>query len=50
MNKKWMNKKHIKAQLEHSNLVAVTLQYSSKLRKKDKNYKIMAIINLVEDF
>ena len=32
--KKWLNEKHIKTQLEHANLPAVTLQYSSKLRKK----------------
>ena len=47
--KKWLNKKHIEEQLEHSNLAAVTLQYSSDLRKKDKNYKTVVIISLVED-
>ena len=26
--KKWLNKKHIEEQLEHSNLATVTLQYS----------------------
>ena len=30
---KWLNEKHIKTQLEHSNLVAVTWQYSRELRK-----------------
>ena len=32
--KKWLNEKDIKTQLEHSNLVAVTIKYSLKLRKK----------------
>ena len=50
--KKWFNEKHIETQLEHSNLVAVTNKYSLKLRKKNKNknYKIVAIIKLLEDF
>ena len=48
--KKWLNEKHTETQLEHSNLVAATNKYSLKLRKKDKNYKIVAIINLVENF
>ena len=49
-DKKWLNKKHIKTQLEISNLVAFTNKYSLKLRKKDKNYKIIAIINVAEGF
>ena len=48
--KKWLNKKHIETQLEHSNLVQIANKYSLELRKKDKNYKIVAIINFVEDF
>ena len=48
--KKWLNERHIETQLEHSNLVAVTNKYSLELRKKDKNYKIVAVINHVEDF
>ena len=32
--KKWLNEKHIKTQLEHSNLAAVTLQYYPELRKQ----------------
>ena len=31
--KKWLKKTNIKDQLKHSNLAAVTLQYSSELRK-----------------
>ena len=31
--KKWLNETNIKDQLKHSNLAAVTLQYSSELRK-----------------
>ena len=48
--KKWLNEKHIETQLEHSNLVAVINKYSLELRKKDKNNKIVAIINFVEGF
>ena len=48
--RKWLNEKHIETQLEHSNLVAVTNKYSLELRKKDKNYKIVVITNLAEDF
>ena len=48
--KKWVNEKNIETQLEHSNLVVITNEYSLELRKKDTNYKIVAIINLVEDF
>ena len=47
---KWLNEKNTEDQLKHSNLPAVTLQYSSELRKKDKNYKIVASIRRVEDF
>ena len=47
---KWLNEKNTEDQLKHSNLPAVTLQYSSELRKKDKNYKIVASISRVEDF
>ena len=32
--KKWLNEKNIEDQLKHSNLPAITLQYSSKLRKQ----------------
>ena len=32
--KKWLNKTNIKDQLKHLNLAAVTLQYSSELRKQ----------------
>ena len=32
--KNWLNEKYIKEQLELSNLLALTLQYSSKLRKQ----------------
>ena len=32
--KKWLNETNIKDQLKHSNLAAVTLQYSSELRKQ----------------
>ena len=32
--KNWLNEKNIKDQLKHSNLAAITLQYSSKLRKQ----------------
>ena len=31
--KKWVNETNIKDQLKHSNLAAVTLQYSSGIRK-----------------
>ena len=31
--KKWLNETNIKDQLKNSNLAAVTLQYSSELRK-----------------
>ena len=48
--KKWLNETNIKDQLKHSNLAAVTLQYSSELKNKDKSYKIVATISLVEDF
>ena len=36
-DKKSLNEKHIEKQLEHSNLPAVTLQYSPELKKKEKN-------------
>ena len=49
-DKKCLNEKHIETQLELSNLVAFTKKYSFKLRKKSKNYKILAIINVVEGF
>ena len=32
--KKWLNEKHIETQLGHANLAAITLQYSSELRKQ----------------
>ena len=32
--KKWLNERNIKDQLKHSNLAAITLQYSSELRKQ----------------
>ena len=32
--KKWLNETNIKDQLKHSNLAAITLQYSSDLRKQ----------------
>ena len=32
--KKWLNETNIKDQLKHLNLAAVTLQYSSELRKQ----------------
>ena len=32
--KKWLNEKHVEKQLEHSNLAAVTNQYSSELKKQ----------------
>ena len=32
--KKWLDETNIKDQLKHSNLAAVTLQYSSKIRKQ----------------
>ena len=32
--KKWLNETNIKVQLKYSNLAAVTLQYSSELRKQ----------------
>ena len=32
--KKWLNETNIKDQLKHSNLAAVTLQYSSERRKQ----------------
>ena len=32
--KKWLNEKHIVTQLKHSNLVAITNKYPSKLREK----------------
>ena len=32
--KKWLNDTNIKDQLKHSNLAAVTLQYSSEFRKQ----------------
>ena len=31
--KKWLNEKHIEAQLQHSNLPHITNEYSSKLKK-----------------
>ena len=34
--KKWLNETNIKYQLKHSNLAAVTLQYSSELKKQRK--------------
>ena len=48
--KKWLTEKHIETQLEHSNLVASTNKYSCEPRKKHKNYKIVVITNLAEDF
>ena len=33
-SKKWLNEKHIEPQLGHANLPAITLQYSSELRKQ----------------
>ena len=33
---KWLNERNIKDQLKHSNLAAVTLQYSSELRKQSQ--------------
>ena len=47
--KRWLNGKHIEIQLKLSNLVAITNKYPPKLRKKDKNCKIVGIISLVED-
>ena len=53
--KKWLNEKNIKEQLKHSNLEAVTLQYSSELRKQRQelqdcgNYQTCIRI-LEEDF
>ena len=32
--KRWLNEKQVEEQLEHSNLPAITLQHSSKLRKQ----------------
>ena len=32
--KKWLNEKQIETQLDHANLPAITLQYSSELRKQ----------------
>ena len=32
--KKWLNEKHIETKLGHTNLPAITLQYSSELRKQ----------------
>ena len=32
--KKWLNQKHREEQLKHSNLAAVTLQYSSEFKKQ----------------
>ena len=32
--KKWLNEKHIETQLGHANVPAITLQYSSELRKQ----------------
>ena len=46
--KKWLNATNMKDQLRHSNLAAVTLQYPPKYRKKNKNYKIVASISLLE--
>ena len=37
--KKWLNEKHIEKQLKHTNLPAVTLQYSSELRKEKEELK-----------
>ena len=47
---RWLNENHIQTQLENSNLLAVTNKCSLQLKKKDKNNKIVAIINLLEDF
>ena len=47
---KWVNEKNMEDQLKHSNLPAVTLQYRQSLENKDKNYKTVAVISLVEDF
>ena len=43
-----LNEKHVKTQLELSNLPAVKLQYPLKFRKQRKKNKIVAIINLAE--
>ena len=40
VNIKGLNKKHIKAQLGHANLPAITLQYSSKVRKQRQELQI----------
>ena len=47
---KWLNEKHIEAQIKHSNLREVTSKYPSDFRKRDKSYKKAVLINLVEDF
>ena len=49
--KKWLKyTRNIQKQLGHSALRNITLQYSSEFRKKDKNSKIVAKINFVEEF
>ena len=48
--KKSLNEKHIEIQLQHSNVPHITNQYSWSLKKKDKNYKIVANISLAESF
>ena len=47
--KKWLKETNIKDQLKQSKLSAVTLQYSSEVRKNGKNYKIVTTINLAEE-
>ena len=33
-DKKWLNEKHIKTELDHSNLATITLKYPKYLRKE----------------
>ena len=46
--KKCLNKTNIKDQLKHSNLAAVTLNILQSIENKDKNYKFVASISLLE--
>ena len=47
---KWLNEKNIEDQLKHSNFQLLHYNILQSLENKDKNYKIVASISLVEDF
>ena len=48
--KKWLNEKHIETKLGHTNLPAITLQYSSELRKQRQELQNCGKNQPLEDF